>query len=291
MKRNQLYIILVLVICSNTLISYAQDIIIGSDEFYELYNWNVDTTFRDEIAGSGIFNYYYDIDSDGTNDIRFHMDFYRGSASEDCEKGVQTYGDFKVFADPNFNYFYNNFGDTSILTTSIAEPYYINDTLFKSTYTTNNYVKLVYYNHRYQWDTPECIMYNIDVFYQQPVFITLKKTTADGEYLYFLQIHLSLNSFNHLRLSNIYTTENYYTNIEQYSSLDKTIIYPNPASNYFIIPEEAMLLGIYSMGGNRFMSKNNKNDNEVDISSLSPGIYLIQIQRNNRIESIKLIKQ
>lgn len=72
-----------------------------------------------------------------------------------------------------------------------------------------------------------------------------------------------------------------------------TVIYPNPVSDQLNIKfsdnQELASLEIYSITGNRVFSSKK---NDVDVSSLSKGIYLVKIKlANGKVETHKLIKK
>lgn len=53
----------------------------------------------------------------------------------------------------------------------------------------------------------------------------------------------------------------------------EVIVYPNPATDYLIVPVSNENISIYSMGGNLMMTHNG--GEKVDISRLRPGVYLL----------------
>ncbi|MFV0501473.1 MAG: DUF4465 domain-containing protein [Bacteroidales bacterium] len=72
-------------------------------------------------------------------------------------------------------------------------------------------------------------------------------------------------------------------------------VYPNPAKNYINIStkhiEDKYSIILYNIQGKEILRKefNSVNDNIVDISNLSKGVYLVQIISNNRLSMKKLI--
>tara|TARA_R110002072_G_scaffold108418_1_gene235266 strand:- start:201 stop:1751 length:1551 start_codon:yes stop_codon:yes gene_type:complete len=71
-------------------------------------------------------------------------------------------------------------------------------------------------------------------------------------------------------------------------------VFPNPARNFIVIDSSAMIyeLNIYSVSGELLMSKNiAKSNSRIDISTLSSGIYILEILNENIAEKVKLIKQ
>ena len=96
--------------------------------------------------------------------------------------------------------------------------------------------------------------------------------TAQGVYgLYLSQSQIVLNSQS-------FQTKNL-----------KATIYPNPASNNFTIQieNEVKLVEIYSLQGQKVLTSNTKN---VNVSSLSKGMYLVRIEdENNAVATQKLV--
>ena len=72
------------------------------------------------------------------------------------------------------------------------------------------------------------------------------------------------------------------------------IIYPNPASEYFMIQSESIVSGIsinvIDISGKIVISKDNiKSDERIIISDLNKGIYFVNITSNNFSKTEKLI--
>ena len=83
--------------------------------------------------------------------------------------------------------------------------------------------------------------------------------------------------------SSLLTTQNFQAN-----NL-KAKLYPNPASDNFTIEmeNEVKSIEIYSLQGHKVMNSNTKN---VNVSSLSKGMYLVRIEdENNAVSTQKLI--
>ena len=70
-------------------------------------------------------------------------------------------------------------------------------------------------------------------------------------------------------------------------------IYPNPASDYFRfkqLKDNAVVKIFNTSGSLLFESRTSKIDNQINISSLSNGIYVVKIENGGSAESLKLIK-
>lgn len=114
----------------------------------------------------------------------------------------------------------------------------------------------------------------------------VKKFTGVLDELYFYDRALSEteilavmgNSSGTLSLSNFFNTKNL-----------KASIYPNPTSDTFTVEmeNEVKSVEIYSLQGHKVMTSNTKN---VNVSSLSKGMYLVRIEdENNAVATQKLI--
>lgn len=78
--------------------------------------------------------------------------------------------------------------------------------------------------------------------------------------------------------SNVVVIEHHFS-----GSASAVKIYPNPARNslYFIVTEEAYFIDVYDQSGRLLMST--QNANELDISKLNEGLYLVNIRTDNGI--------
>ncbi|MFH2141959.1 MAG: T9SS type A sorting domain-containing protein [Bacteroidota bacterium] len=84
--------------------------------------------------------------------------------------------------------------------------------------------------------------------------------------------------------------------IEQNSTPDNFIVYPNPASNYFIfqtpVTNQNQIILIRNVLGQHIMTCNIKrNQTYIDISKLENGVYFVEITLENNIKREKFIKQ
>lgn len=73
-------------------------------------------------------------------------------------------------------------------------------------------------------------------------------------------------------------------------------IYPNPAENFISIANQSQWnidkVSIYSINGSKVIELNNVNENQkIDVSNLQSGLYLINIQTNNKNVSYKFIRK
>lgn len=95
-------------------------------------------------------------------------------------------------------------------------------------------------------------------------------------------------------------TEVFYDNISLKASATASVndvfasslkIYPNPATQVVNIStaEEINKIDVFSLQGKKVISVNKLNNNSLDVSSLSSGIYLMKLASGNSIASKKLI--
>lgn len=290
-KQNMKNLILLFAIWGITNTISAQEMIIGSDEFYQLNSWNADTIFG--FTGSGSGSFYYDLDQDGEHDILFYINYYLGGSGEHYEISTEPLGNFQIISLLDFKYIKNSTTskswriNTSLSSASAAEPFYLGDTVQYNSHYSQATTHLAYMNRSY-FEPPNFIYYYIDLFQKNPVFIVLKKVAENQDYFYFLQI--SLGSNNSVHLTNIYTTDYSIGNIDQYSSEKDKVIYPNPSTNHITLPEETSHVIIYSSDGNKMLSQDISKNSTLDISSLSRGIYIIKMTIKDSIETTKIIK-
>lgn len=96
------------------------------------------------------------------------------------------------------------------------------------------------------------------------------------------------------------STEVFYDNIslikKQTASVDdvftsKTAIYPNPASQFVNISSELEInkVDIYNLLGKKVMTTDTLNNNVLEVSNLSSGIYMMKLVSGNLVASKKLI--
>jgi len=91
-----------------------------------------------------------------------------------------------------------------------------------------------------------------------------------------------------------------YSNVAavKYNSVDKGIsIYPNPASDLLTISNSQNIqnatISIINSNGKTVMSSANRSGRKlnVDISSLSPGSYFVQLLNDGKVSTLKFVKQ
>lgn len=84
-------------------------------------------------------------------------------------------------------------------------------------------------------------------------------------------------------------------NVESYSITDKILIYPNPSNNkLFIESKDKMIqnIQIFSLNGLKIIDEYvNSNYHILNISNLSHGNYIINLNFNNSSESVKIVKK
>jgi hypothetical protein len=83
--------------------------------------------------------------------------------------------------------------------------------------------------------------------------------------------------------------------VDELNSQSNLIIYPNPVKDYIFIKENLgnTHLSIYSLNGKLVLEENVEitAENPISLSNLKPGVYLIQLQNEERMFSAKIIKE
>lgn len=71
-------------------------------------------------------------------------------------------------------------------------------------------------------------------------------------------------------------------------------IYPNPSNDFITITstnnQEEIVVNIFDISGKQIL-KNSLVKNKIDVSNLNPGVYIIKLSQNNKIENRKLVIQ
>jgi hypothetical protein len=85
-------------------------------------------------------------------------------------------------------------------------------------------------------------------------------------------------------------------NANEIASENTVSIYPNPTTGKFVVQcskYKVKSLAIYNLQGQQMMSAqfNNQTTNEMDVSSLAKGIYLVKVQGENGVVNKKLVIQ
>ena len=94
------------------------------------------------------------------------------------------------------------------------------------------------------------------------------------------------------------TNNDLITSIDEATSVGSSFIngvqiYPNPADDYINIlsPSKVMSIKIYAANGKEMLVEDGQGKNQVDISSLKKGLYLLRvITESNGSQSFRVIK-
>ena len=100
--------------------------------------------------------------------------------------------------------------------------------------------------------------------------------------------------FNPAIVTNTWNTEFVTTLSNEVFAFEDFTFYPNPTKNNITIANKSIIdsVEITSILGQRVMAKNiNALSSEIDLSSLSNGIYFVKILSNNQIKTVKVIKE
>ena len=70
--------------------------------------------------------------------------------------------------------------------------------------------------------------------------------------------------------------------------------YPNPVENVLHLNSKEMIdsVAVYTIAGQKVSNVTfNENQNELNLSSLASGVYLVKVSSNGNVENLKVIKQ
>ncbi len=78
----------------------------------------------------------------------------------------------------------------------------------------------------------------------------------------------------------------------QENHLNRISVFPNPANDYVELKTDKTIksVNILDLKGNLILSKN-VNNNRIEISNLSKGIYILEVKSNNEVSRVRIIKQ
>jgi Domain of unknown function (DUF4465)/Secretion system C-terminal sorting domain len=89
-----------------------------------------------------------------------------------------------------------------------------------------------------------------------------------------------------------FTTRDLNTGIDELAKTQSSfIVYPNPAKDFIVIESENVIseISIIDLTGKEMMKKNAMNGENISVSTLSKGIYFLQIKNESTIQIKKLI--
>ena len=74
--------------------------------------------------------------------------------------------------------------------------------------------------------------------------------------------------------------------------MDSLVLYPNPANEFVKISSSVDInkVEIYNLLGKKVISTSKLTNNNLDVSSLSKGVYLMKLTSGESVASRKLIK-
>ena len=100
--------------------------------------------------------------------------------------------------------------------------------------------------------------------------------------------------FNPAIITNTWNTEFVATLGNEIFAFENFTFYPNPTKNNLTITNKTIIdwVQISSVLGQTVFSKNiNSLESEIDLSSLSNGIYFVKVKSNNTVKTVKIIKE
>ena len=87
----------------------------------------------------------------------------------------------------------------------------------------------------------------------------------------------------------VFSKSDYVLTNNENKKFKKTIsIFPNPSRGIFNLSTKVENISIYSLDGK--IIKSAKNTDRINLQEFKNGYYLIQVEDDNRIERLKLIK-
>ena len=89
-----------------------------------------------------------------------------------------------------------------------------------------------------------------------------------------------------------FTTKDVYSEIIELAKTQSSfIVYPNPAKDFIVIESENVIseITIFDLTGNEMMKQNVMSGENISISTLSKGLYFLQIKNESTIQIKKLI--
>ena len=67
-------------------------------------------------------------------------------------------------------------------------------------------------------------------------------------------------------------------------------LFPNPASDRLILPENTGQIRVFDLEGNMILDKYASGDSTLDVSSLPSGLYFMELQTGTLWKSAKFVK-
>ena len=97
-------------------------------------------------------------------------------------------------------------------------------------------------------------------------------------------------------IPNFENAYNTVLSLEEFATFEKIRVFPNPVNNQFTITIsnnqlQEYEIKIFNVLGKKVFENKKNTSNEIDVSSLKNGMYLLQIKNGNQLKTLKLIKK
>lgn len=121
---------------------------------------------------------------------------------------------------------------------------------------------------------------------------TFSFTATTNKVVIYVRAPLAINSDNEVFYDNIELRAVTTASVKDVFANNITI-YPNPANNFINISttENISNVEVYNIVGKRVLSIKNLQNNQVDISNLASGMYMLRLTNGTSIATKKIIKQ
>ena len=116
--------------------------------------------------------------------------------------------------------------------------------------------------------------------------------TASGDFVvFYVRAPLAVDGSNEVFYDNISLVENTVASVDDFFS-SKVSVYPNPVSEFVTISSELEInnIEVFNLLGKRVIGEAKLENNNLNVSSLSKGVYLIKLISGNAVATRKLIK-
>jgi hypothetical protein len=127
---------------------------------------------------------------------------------------------------------------------------------------------------------------------------TIPSDTPSGTYyiIFFADYEEDIDEIDEFNnITYIQITVNNILSIENYNLQKVVTLYPNPTKGLINIKNEKSIIKsfkIYDINGKYIFSKDNTENNSIDISNLSSGVYIIKLLDNNNNKAVyRIIKE
>ena len=121
---------------------------------------------------------------------------------------------------------------------------------------------------------------------------TFSFTATSNKIVIYVRAPLAINSENEVFYDNISLVASAAASVDKVFA-SKVSIYPNPAKDFLIISSDVTInkVEVYNLLGTKVISTSKLNNNNLDISNLANGVYMMKLTSGASIASKKFIKK